>query len=93
MNWAALGNRVLLGGWLYAAYLVLFDFLVLCLPRKVQLSVAAGFGDMDCLYSCREKQSPVQLDLMGGLPWTLIRNGTSSCMTQKESRWLFLNDT
>lgn len=70
--------------------LFLFDFLVLCLPRKVQLSVAAVFGDMGCLYSCREKQSPVQLDLMEGLPWTSIRNGTSSCMTQKESRWLFL---
>lgn len=33
--------------------LFLFEFLVHCLPRKVRLSVAAVFSDVDCLYSCR----------------------------------------
>lgn len=41
MNWAAIGNMGLLGGWLYAAYFAL------CLPRKVELSVVTVFSDID----------------------------------------------
>lgn len=48
--------------------LFLFDFFALYLPRKVQLSVVTAFNDIDCLNSYRQKQSPVQLDLMEGLP-------------------------
>lgn len=33
--------------------LFLFDFFALCLPRKVQLSVATAFNDIDSLNSYR----------------------------------------
>lgn len=70
--------------------LLLFDFFALCLPRKVQLSVVTVFSDIDCLYFYRQKQRPVQLDLMEGLPWTSIWSNTRSHLAQKESSYLLL---
>lgn len=70
--------------------LFLFDFFVLCLLRKAQLSVVAVFSGTGCLNSYRQKQSPVQIDIMEGLLRTSVRSNTTSCMAQKESSWLFV---